>query len=81
MESVGKALIFTSIVFTAGFFIFLVSGFQVTRNFGALVGFTVLGALGADLFLLPVLIGVFKPFGQERATRHPRDLPAVRSSG
>jgi predicted RND superfamily exporter protein len=68
MESVGKALIFTSFIFTAGFFIFLVSGFQVTRNFGALVGFTVLGALTADLFLLPVLIWIFKPFGKEEST-------------
>ena len=68
MQSVGKALIFTSIIFTAGFFIFLVSGFQATRNLGALVGFTVLGALGADLLLLPVLIWVFRPFGQEKRT-------------
>jgi predicted RND superfamily exporter protein len=68
MESVGKALIYTSFIFTAGFCIFLVSGFQVTRNFGALVGFTILGALAADLFLLPVLIWVFKPFGKEKPT-------------
>ncbi len=65
MESVGKALIYTSIIFIAGFLIFLISGFQVTRNFGALVGFTVFGALAADLLLLPVLIMTFKPFGRE----------------
>jgi predicted RND superfamily exporter protein len=69
MESVGKALIFTSIIFVAGFMIFLISGFQVTRNFGALVGFTVFGALAADLFLLPVLILMFKPFGEEEASQ------------
>jgi len=68
MESVGKALIFTSFIFTAGFFIFLVSGFQVTRNFGALVGFTVLSALAADLFLLPTLLWIFRPFGKEKPT-------------
>jgi len=66
MESVGKALIYTSIIFIAGFMIFLISGFQVTRNFGALVGFTVFGALIADLLLLPVLVMIFKPFGKER---------------
>ena len=65
MESVGKALIYTSIIFIAGFMIFLISGFQVTRNFGALVGFTVFGALIADLVLLPVLVMIFKPFGKE----------------
>jgi predicted RND superfamily exporter protein len=67
MESVGKALIYTSIIFIAGFMIFLISGFQVTRNFGALVGFTVFGALMADLLLLPVLVMIFKPFGRERS--------------
>jgi predicted RND superfamily exporter protein len=67
MESVGKALIYTSIIFIAGFMIFLISGFQVTRNFGALVGFTVFGALIADLLLLPVLVVIFKPFGKERS--------------
>jgi len=66
MESVGKALIYTSITFIAGFMIFLISGFQVTRNFGALVGFTVFGALIADLLILPVLVMIFKPFGKER---------------
>ncbi len=70
MESVGKALIFTSIIFIAGFLIFLISGFQVTRNFGALVGFTIFGALAADLLVLPVLVRIFKPFGKER-TREP----------
>jgi hypothetical protein len=66
MESVGKALIFTSLIFIAGFLIFLISGFQVTRNFGALVGFTIFGALAADLLVLPVLIWIVKPFGRER---------------
>jgi predicted RND superfamily exporter protein len=69
MESVGKALIYTSIIFVAGFMIFLISGFQVTRNFGALVGFTVFGALIADLLLLPVLVMIFKPFGKERSEK------------
>lgn len=67
MESVGKALIYTSIIFIAGFMIYLISGFQVTRNYGALVGFTVFGALLADLLLLPVLVMIFKPFGKERS--------------
>ena len=62
MESVGKAIIYTSIVFVAGFSIFMFSNFQVTKNFGALVSLTVIGALIADLFLLPVLLLIFKPF-------------------
>ena len=65
LESVGKALIYTSIIFIAGFCIFLTSSFQVLKNFGALVAFTVLGALLADLFLLPALILIFKPFGKD----------------
>ena len=61
-EVTGKAIIFTSIIFAAGFCIFLFSGFKVTQNFGILVGFTVISALFADLILLPSLLLLFKPF-------------------
>ena len=62
MLSVGRALILTSIVFMAGFLIFLVSSFQISRNFGALISFTIVGALFSDLFVLPRLLLRFRPF-------------------
>jgi predicted RND superfamily exporter protein len=54
--SVGKALIFTSIVFVLGFGIDLLSSFEVTRNFGALVAFALMAALVAELLITPRLI-------------------------
>ncbi len=63
MMAVGKAMIFTSIVFVLGFGIDLLSSFEVTRNFGALVAFALVAALAAELLLTPRLIlvtGVFE---------------------
>jgi hypothetical protein len=56
MMAVGKAMIFTSIVFVLGFGIDLLSSFEVTRNFGALVAFALVAALVAELLLTPRLI-------------------------
>ena len=66
LEVTGKAIIFTSIIFAAGFCIFLFSGFKVTQNFGVLVGFTVISALFGDLILLPALLLYFKPFKNQK---------------
>ncbi|MEW6444373.1 MAG: MMPL family transporter [bacterium] len=56
MLAVGKAMIFTSIIFVLGFGIDLFSSFEVTRNFGALVAFALVAAMLADLLLTPRLI-------------------------
>ncbi len=56
MMAVGKAMIFTSIIFVLGFGIDLLSSFEVTRNFGALVAFALVAAMLADLLLTPRLI-------------------------
>jgi len=66
MMAVGKAMIFTSIVFVLGFGIDLMSSFEVTRNFGALVAFALVAALVTELLLTPRLIlvtGVFEKVG------------------
>ncbi len=65
MESVGKPILITSIILTAGFFIFLVSNFQYTRNMGMLISFTVVSAIFGDLVLLPVLLLALKPLGKK----------------
>ena len=64
--SVGKPILITSIVLTAGFCIFLFSNFQPTQNMGILISFTVISAVFADLILLPVLLLLFKPLGKEK---------------
>jgi len=61
LRSVGKPILITSVVLSAGFVIFLFSNFQYTRSMGMLISFTVLSAVFADLILLPALILVFKP--------------------
>ena len=65
MISVGKPILITSVILTAGFFIFLLSDFQYTRNMGMLISFTVIGAILGDLVLLPVLLLVIKPLGRK----------------
>ena len=56
----GRAIIFTSFVIAGGFLIFVLSSFAANRHFGALLAFTMLSALAADLLVLPVLIRRFK---------------------
>ena len=68
MESVGKPILITSIILTAGFFIFLLSNFQYTRNMGMLISFTVISAILGDLVLLPVLLLLVKPLGRDERT-------------
>jgi len=65
MNSVGKPILITSVILTVGFFIFLLSNFQYTRNMGMLISLTVIGAIIGDLILLPVLLLVTKPLGRK----------------
>jgi uncharacterized protein len=69
MKSVGKPILITSIILTAGFLIFLLSDFQYTRNMGMLISFTVVGAIFGDLVLLPVLLLIVKPLGRKTPLR------------
>lgn len=71
MESVGKPILITSVILTAGFFIFLLSNFQFTRNMGMLISFTVAGAILGDLILLPALLLVVKPLGRTAPCKEP----------
>jgi uncharacterized protein len=61
----GRPIFVTSLVLAAGFAVLLFSDFHPTRNFGMLIGLTVLYALLGDLLLLPTLLFVFKPLGRE----------------
>lgn len=56
----GKALIITTIILFTGFMLLTFSDFSGTFRVGFLVSTTLIIALLADLFLLPVLIRVFK---------------------
>jgi hypothetical protein len=70
VTSVGRALVFTSVVLALGFWIFCLSDFVGTFNFGLLTGVTVLVALAADLLILPaaiMIVGVPKGWMKEGA--------------
>jgi len=54
--SVGRAILFTSVINIAGFLILLISGFQPTREFGMLIAMTLFFALIGDILVLPSVI-------------------------
>lgn len=55
---VGRALVTTSLALSFGFFTLLLSSWQSLASFGFLSGVAILGALAADLFLLPALVAL-----------------------
>ncbi len=58
LEIAGRAMLFTTIVLTAGFFIFMFASMGNIFNFGLLTGFTISVALLADFLLAPALMQV-----------------------
>ena len=64
---VGPALITTTAILFVSFSTYLYSSMTVMASFGSLLSGAVFLALIADLFLLPAMIVVFKPFGPERS--------------
>lgn len=67
LHSVGSPITITSIVLFFGFGVLVVSTFKPVIYFGLLAAITMISALVADLFVLPALIKLFKPFGEEKA--------------
>ena len=61
----GRALVVTTIVLTLSFLVFWVSDMEVLTSFGTLLALTMVAALIADLFFLPCLVLLLKPFGPE----------------
>jgi len=64
-ESVGRAMIITTLVLVSGFMIFTLSLLKSMQMFGLLISMTVTIALIADFLLMPVLIHRLKLFGPE----------------
>lgn len=65
LRSVGRALVITTTILTGSFLVYLVSELEILASFGTLLATTMVAALMADLFLLPALVLVLKPFGPE----------------
>jgi len=64
--SIGNAMFYTSLTIIVGFSILALSNFVPTILFGVLTALAMTMALCAALTLLPRLIILFKPFGEER---------------
>ncbi len=61
IDNVGQAMFYTTLVVTAGFLIMVFSNFVPTMYFGILTALAMVTALIANLIMLPLLIGKFKP--------------------
>ena len=64
-STVGVAILNTSITIVFGFSILVLSNFIPTIYFGIFTGIAMLLAMISVLTLLPKLILVYKPFGEE----------------
>jgi hypothetical protein len=62
----GRAIMFTSVILSAGFCVFLFSNFQNTADFGVIAMAIMIAALIGDLVILPICLLLFRPFGMER---------------
>lgn len=62
--STGKAIVLTSAILCSGFLLLLLSDFMGTFYMGLMVGITLVFAVLADLFLLPLLLLAF--YGKRR---------------
>ena len=56
LHTAGRAMLTTSIVLSAGFFIFMFASMNNVFFFGAMTGLAILLALAGDLFLAPALM-------------------------
>lgn len=63
--SIGKAMYYTAVIIIFGFSILALSNFTPSIYFGLLTGAAMFAALLGSLLLLPRLLMLFKPLGQE----------------
>jgi len=68
LQTTGRAMLFTSIVLSAGFFIQLLASVDNVSHTGGLMGFAVIVAFLADVLLAPALVVTMEP---PRAVRRP----------
>jgi predicted RND superfamily exporter protein len=66
----GRAIILTSVILVMGFGLLAFSQFGVTHFTGLLISFTLVFALAADLFLLPVLLFPMKKVWDQKVIGH-----------
>jgi predicted RND superfamily exporter protein len=75
LQTTGRAMLFTSIVLSAGFFVQMLATVDNLTHTGALAGFAVIVAFLADVLLAPALLVTMEPLRARAAGR-----PAGRST-
>ena len=80
LQTTGRAMLFTSIVLSAGFFVQMLATVDNLTHTGALAGFAVIVAFLADVLLAPALLVTMEPM-QTRTARRPAGRSTRRSSG
>jgi predicted RND superfamily exporter protein len=63
-NTIGKAVVLTSVVIVSGFLTLSFSNFIPTQYFGIFTSIAMVAALLAAMTLLPACILIFKPFGR-----------------
>ncbi|GEM_PF-900042 len=66
-NTIGKAIVLTSLVIVSGFIVLAFSNFIPTRNFGLFSSLAMVAALLAAMTLLPACLVIFKPIGRKGA--------------
>lgn len=62
--SIGRAMLYTTVIITAGFSVLSLSNFVPTVYFGLFTGFAMIAALVADLTVLPKLLVMLRPLDE-----------------
>ncbi len=62
-DSIGRAMLYTSICITIGFGVLVLSNFNPTIYFGSLTALAMVTALLVNITLLPLLLRIVRPFG------------------
>jgi len=66
--SIGRAMLYTTVIITAGFSVLSLSNFVPTVYFGLFTGFAMVAALVADLTVLPKLLVLLRPLDDKMAS-------------
>ncbi len=80
LTTTGRAMLFTTLILSGGFFILLLAELKSTGNFGMITGFTICTALAADFLLAPALMALVTRKGGGIKNDPPETAPAPAGS-
>lgn len=69
LQDSGEALLFTSIILSIGFGLFIFSGFRINSSMGAMISISIILALLYDFLFLPCVLQIFDGNGVNKKVR------------